>query len=233
MSLKRKFTKSSVEAMAQHLASHKFDKPIDDEKQNQKKLGDQLYLALYSDDQRNALKTAELGWFPCSNIIEIKFVHPSDPEKDVELPIKQYNTKDSYARRTSAHHSNGGITSVIGRSNVKVSMTEMRSLPYCHHHNYIPISSVHPLVTKLIASLEKEANLREEKENFTEQMTNILYDAGNFFDLYKAWPEVKELLVSFEPKDVPRPKKMELVLDVNFLNSALDIPTEKVMAAHA
>lgn len=235
MSLKRKFTKSLIEEMALHLASRKFDKPIDGEKQNQKKLGDQLYLALYSDSQRDVLKSAEPGWFPCTNILEIKFVHPNDPEKDIELPIKQYNEKDSYARRTSAHLSNGGVTSVIGRSNAKVTMTDVRSLPYCHYRScsYIPISSAHPLVTKLIESLEKEANLREEKENFTEQMTNILHDAGNFFDLYKAWPEVKELLVSFEPKDASRPKKMELVLDVNSLNLALDIPTEKVMGAHA
>lgn len=41
MSLKRKFTKSLIEEMALHLASRKFDKPIDGEKQNQKKLGDQ------------------------------------------------------------------------------------------------------------------------------------------------------------------------------------------------
>jgi hypothetical protein len=233
MSLKRKFTKSLIEEMARHLASHKSDKPIDDERQNQKKLGDQLYLALYRDDQRKALKLAEPGWFPCTNTLEIKFVHPSDPEKDIELPIKQYNEEDSYARRTSAHHPNGGVTSVIGRSSVKVTMTDARSVPHCHHRSYIPISSTHPLVTKLIESLEREASLSEEKENFTEQMTNILYDAGNFFDLYKAWPEVKELLVSFEPKDASRPKKMELVLDVNSLNLALDIPTEKVMAEHA
>lgn len=222
--LKKKFTKSLMIEMAEHLAAHRFNPIIAQIEAEISEAAVKVYEAHYDKDLKQ-MESLPKGWLKEKTCF---YAYAVDKEgKNVSaLTFKEYYEPNSYDRSRT-----GKQCGERSRECVKVTLPNYRRFKARDDNNlYLPFDNEH--LQKFCELLTKLTEAKVEQEDFEQEMYNYLQLAENFEVLYERWPAVRELLREFEP--VPtEPKKKVLPPATLFddLNKKLGIPTEKAMVA--
>lgn len=218
--LAKRFNNAEITEMAVFLAKNSFDQKIADLKLELQKFGDDLY-EIHFAEHLEQINLVPEGWLETRNSLDISFVNG---ESDHWVNIPNFKETDYKGRET-------GRMENSSRQCASLSLTKYKPFPYSLRYKNYRLDVKTDDFKKYIQLKTDIADTQKAKFDFKNDMITLFKKLGSFKKLYEFWPEVRELVNKFEPKELPAP--MLPTAPLNEYNKLLGIPTEKTITATA
>ncbi|WP_038345628.1 Nmad5 family putative nucleotide modification protein [Acinetobacter sp. A47] len=207
--LKRKFKQGDITDIVNVLAQRKFSGLKAELNKKKYAVVQRVYDILLGNRKRDMEKLPN-GWLPKTRSINLRIV--DDKGEKVKV-----------AKRTTYYYGSEQRTRTDMVSDLVIYLEKAELFPYFMSDKWIEFHVDHKEINEILEIQSDLVDLDVEYEAFTEEMTNIIRTAGNFFKLYEQWPEVKPLIEHLEPVVKTQPMPIAL-LDKNHLNKQLGLP---------